>query len=501
MPLTSDTTRNVVDQEYDLQDQTDELPYWPTYGRELVHELTAPESWMPLAARIPPELFDDILFFVNVDRVSQRKEHNRGSGNYLTRNRGEASPEDVLTDLKQCSLVCLFWANRCREHMFSERTLEIRSYEDAEIFRRYFVGGCSRLTPVNQLIERIDVTQNYSREWAPQTQERQTSFLHLLYLPAIQDKLVDVSIYGPVPDGFNPAKLDTPHWGIPPCIVVPSSFLQKRITIKDVHLPSFYHVARYIRHFPCTTDVSFERITWDGQTPTYLLPQASNEITCQRRPRSPEIGAKYCTDSVHLASTALMLNPNCPLHRLSDEERAWMIKFMTLLWSDKKDLYVYIGFDVSEQATTMRMNPFYFIFEEALSTDRSVSALSVVGMHAYIHEYYEFPANFDALVNHARTHPTIRALVLLFRSINHLQESLKPFLEVLTMATETIELVLAYEKEEEGQAVGVDLVTLELNGRIDTWDDEQSEYYYYSAGMSLQMLQRQLKKKRWMSVH
>ncbi len=41
MPLTSDT--NVMDQEIELQDQTDELPYWPTYGKDLAHELTAPE--------------------------------------------------------------------------------------------------------------------------------------------------------------------------------------------------------------------------------------------------------------------------------------------------------------------------------------------------------------------------------------------------------------------------------------------------------------------------
>ncbi len=50
-----------------------------------------------------------------------------------------------------------------------------------------------------------------------------------------------------------------------------------------------------------------------------------------------------CTDAVHLALTALMMNPNCPLHRLSDEERVWMIKFMTLLWGDKKYPDVYIS--------------------------------------------------------------------------------------------------------------------------------------------------------------
>lgn len=114
----------------------------------------------------------------------------------------------------------------------------------------------------------------------------------------------------------------------------------------------------------------------------------------------------------------------------------------------------------------MRTGYFHFVFEETpASADRSVSALSVVGIHAYINKYVnDLPVNFDALVHHAKTHPTIRVLVLLFSSLRSLQESLKPFVEVLTLASETIDLVLAYEDEEERRAVGVDLVTLEPNG-------------------------------------
>lgn len=121
------------------------------------------------------------------------------------------------------------------------------------------------------------------------------------------------------------------------------------------------------------------------------------------------------------------------------------------------------GFNVSEQATTVELDRFHFVFEEAPSTDRSASALRVVGIHAYI---YNVPANFDALVNHASIHPTIRALVLLFDSSDRLQEFVKPFVEVLTLTTqaETIELVLAYEEGRENKAVGVDLVTLKPNG-------------------------------------
>ncbi|KAI0748980.1 hypothetical protein BC629DRAFT_130016 [Irpex lacteus] len=473
---------------------------------EVVPAVMESEAVRLLAARIPPELFDDILFYVNVDRVSQCDEYNKGSS--LRRNRGEPDLKDILTDLKRCSLVCLFWANRCREHMFSDGTLWIRSYEDAKIFRRYVVGGCPRLTPVHQLIGHIHITQNYSGILAPQDSERQTSFLHLLYLPAIQEKFKWLLIDGPVPEGFNSAKLDTPHWGIPPSMVVPGSFLQNEISLGDVHFPSFYHVTKYMRHFTCATSILFRKITWDGRTPTYSLPHISSTIACQRRPRRMGIRAGTgCTNPVNLALTAVMMNPNCPLHRLSDEDRVWIIKFMTLPWGHKadRDVWTAAGFDVSEQTKTMRLEPFSFVFEETPApTDRSVSALSVVGMHAYIvdHSWRRLPANFDALVTHTRTHPTIRALVLLFDSSDRLQKSIKPFVEVLALATGTIELVLAYEEWKEPRAVGVDLATLEPNGRI--WTDlPQSTGYprYEDHPKSLHILRSQLKKKIRGSAH
>ncbi|KAI0763870.1 hypothetical protein BC629DRAFT_1542371 [Irpex lacteus] len=221
-----------------------------------------------------------------------------------------------------------------------------------------------------------------------------------------------------------------------------------------------------------------------------------------------------------------MLNPNCPLHRISDEERVWMIKFTTLLWSHKENPAVDIKFDVSEEGIIeMRAGPFRFVSEETLtSTDRSVSALSVAGMHAYIqsdcNEYIsdKLPANFGALVNHVRTQFTIRALVLLFDSFEHLQHSMKDFVDVLGPATETIELVLAYE-EGGHKAVGVDLVTLEPNGASPVasvplrstdlsfpgrfWTDLLSPTAFPSDWhlKSLAIIQRQLKTKKWTNVH
>lgn len=281
-----------------------------------------------LAGRIPPELFENILFYVNVNRDSQTHHKN------LERKSGTPSPKDILTDLKQCSLVCLFWANRCREHMFSHRTLRIQSYEDAEIFRRYVIGGCQRLTPVHQLIGEIRISQGY---------QTGMSFLHLLCLSVIRDKLGGLFIEGPVPGGFNPAKLDTPHWGIPTSILVPGKSLPNKVYITNVHLPSFYHVIKYFRHFSCAAYMYSNAITWDGPTPP-LLPRASSAVARRCRPRSVRIRVRgICTDSIHLSATALMLTPNCPLHRLSDEERMWMIRFLTLVWGQEKEPDVRIG--------------------------------------------------------------------------------------------------------------------------------------------------------------
>lgn len=285
-----------------------------------------------LAARVPPELFDDILFYVNVNRASRRREKR---GNYLIRTGGKSRLEYILSDLKHCSLVCLFWANRCREYMFSGATLRIECYEGAEKFKQYFVRGCSRLTPVHQFIREIQVRQHY---------KSQRSFLHLLYLPAIQDKITQITIQGPVPDSFNHAKLDTPHWDIPPRIVVPTSFLRKKISIIHLHLPSFCHATKYIRHFACACYIKLKEITWDGETP-YTQAHVPSTVIRQRRPRSLRIRAtRSCTNSFHLALTALMMNPNCPLHWLSEEGRVWMIRFMTLLWGHEKEPDV----DVSE---------------------------------------------------------------------------------------------------------------------------------------------------------
>lgn len=282
---------------------------------------------MLLAARIPPELFDSIIFYVNCDRITQRYT----DGLYNT---GKTSSNRNLNALKRLSLVCRFWANKCRQYIFSGKILYLVWHKDAEIFRRYTVEGSSYLIPIYQLVSEIWVNQSY---------ESGSSFLHLLYLPVIQEKLTRLQISGPIPDDFHTAKLDTPHWGVPSTVVLPPSFVRNAISVANLRLPSFHHVTKYIRYFTCASRINLHRITWNGKMPV-SLPHVANAASRRRKQHTMQVTAfNECTDPIHLALTTAMLNPQCPLHRVSDVERAWMHAFMTLLWGNKKHPYVCIG--------------------------------------------------------------------------------------------------------------------------------------------------------------
>ncbi|KAI0763887.1 hypothetical protein BC629DRAFT_968313 [Irpex lacteus] len=187
------------------------------------------ETETSLASRVPPELFENILFYVNVNCNPQLHEDQWR----FVRNRGQPSPVDVLSDLKWCSLVCLFcqWANICRQYMFSGKTVEITCFDDAEVFVRHVVRGCPRITPVHQLIRSSSSTAADGHE----SKKNTTSFLHLLYL----HKLQWLFIHG---------QTSTPQDSIHPTVTGLGAYRppwSSQTPIKSIHLPSFYHVTKY----------------------------------------------------------------------------------------------------------------------------------------------------------------------------------------------------------------------------------------------------------------
>lgn len=424
---------------------------------------------MLLAASIPQELFRNILFYMS-----------DASDGKLRRVSEGPSSNDTLAGLKQCSLVSRFWASECRKRLFSGKILVIKCYDDADMLRRYTIQGCARLTPVHQLITRIDVYQGY----------HQSPFLRLLYLPVIQEKLAWLEIQGPSPHQFNPAKLDTPHWNSPPSIVLPRSFLKHGVNVANLDLPSFHHVTKYISHFSSVTHLNLDGITWKGEMPT-SLPYKSDVVSRRQvKAHSMCITTYENKDNLLLALTALMLTWQCPLHRVSDVERACMIAFMDLLWKDRKNPYVRIGecsiglfaprdtigltsstfseYNVSESQRMTKMHlghNFDFIFEDMPLAHEPTPSLRVAQMHVYI-PHFELPNDLklEALIDHVRSHPSIRVLVLLFGSFWHLHRVMEPYRSDFERANDSLKVVLAYLEPPDHEAVGVDPVTMQPNG-------------------------------------
>lgn len=430
--------------------------------------------------RIPPELFDLILFYVASQCVHDDLMCRTMR---MSRERGGSAPGDVLMDLKRCSLVCRFWAHECRRYIFGHTTLIVRCHEDAQILRTYALHGYSSLTPIHDLVHRIFAYQDYNDR---------SSFSHLLYLPCFRTTFKALDISGPIPKAFHPTKLDTPYWGLPPSAVPIRSCLENfTIWIEDIHLPSFVHVTKYARHFAYAECLQFARLTWDGGLPN-SLPRVSQAIARGRRPCEMQVSAHRCTDNFNLALTAVMLNPRCPLHLLGDVEYTWMISLVMILWDssrhDTRDVKIgehqhttrspkfeiirllYLGFQVSKDVTRMWLGDFSFIFSP--STTNDVTGLSVISIHAYIGTY-KLCVDLGSLVAHLRSRFTLHDVTLCFDCFECLQEVVQPYQPFAgnSPGADNFRLTLAYRKtkdsdENDHRAVCVDPVTLEPNGTL-----------------------------------
>ena len=62
------------------------------------------------------------------------------------------------TGLGSGSLVCLYWAQQCRQVLYQGRNIRIRSMKHAVKFRELVTGaGCKRLKPIVDMIGSVDV--------------------------------------------------------------------------------------------------------------------------------------------------------------------------------------------------------------------------------------------------------------------------------------------------------------------------------------------------------
>ncbi|KAI0083241.1 hypothetical protein BDY19DRAFT_711092 [Irpex rosettiformis] len=281
------------------------------------------DSWVSASRQIPPELFDNILFYVCLD--------NRwaGAGDTLdSLNADDRSlSKNVLSrNATTCSLVCLHWANRCRQWLFRNKRLKICSFEEAQTLIRYATQGCASLVPVHKLIESIWVEQRY---------DRRQSFCDRLYMLKVKlgVRLSELNLIGPVPHGFPPCKLDTPHWSLPPSVATPPSLLPYGvIRVINAHLPSMKHVSKYVRHFVRSLNIHLEGMTWDtdGQEPQlHLYRRGSHKVEGE----SFQVSASKCTDNFYLCLLVATVHPHWQslMSMLPDDETQWIA--VTMRWS------------------------------------------------------------------------------------------------------------------------------------------------------------------------
>ncbi|KAI0085028.1 hypothetical protein BDY19DRAFT_1059820 [Irpex rosettiformis] len=276
-------------------------------------------------AVIPPELFPRILYYVTQGdprdeiraRYDAKPPSKHGDDPYVywnhVRELREASPAFTL---KSCSLVSLHWANQCRRYMFTNKKLDFLDYGAAQAFRYYAIQGSKNLVPIYELVELISVTQNYGNDASTK------SFLDLVYIPQIAQKLRWLDIHGPVPPNFPPCKMDTPHWGLSNLTCI-SPVVTGYITVSliEIEFPSFNYVIKYLKHFRASREIRISSITWNDKVAIYLprpLPTKENRSHIY-------VEARTCTDSFHVGLYAATLYSDSPIHAVIDRDQQWAL--------------------------------------------------------------------------------------------------------------------------------------------------------------------------------
>ncbi|KAI0094179.1 hypothetical protein BDY19DRAFT_911536 [Irpex rosettiformis] len=450
------------------------------------------------AADLPPELFGNILFYVDLHHRHLMDSKWRGDI-HLRRRQEKQDGGGILYDLKMCSLVCRHWANHCRRYVFLDVTFVISSAEDAEIFKTYATRGCPSLVPVHQLIRRILVEQRYD---APR------SFCHILHPlrplmrhnPDIENS--ELHLIGPIPDNFPKVFLNGPHWSFAPSAITPPSLLQSYhlVRLSDIHLPSFAHAIRYARHFKYAGSIEFAKLTWttDG---SYSLPRFSRAHFHQdQREGFLHVSTVGCTDNVRLGMQVAMAHPEIQ-RWLSADARLWVVSLVSFF----KEAYAFLQIlnpicrvgrfrhrltlSLDSDDDSSHHIDCVFTFSN-LSLPNPIPGDSIFGLR--VRGDYDdgptggIPLDLDSLVSHLETHSTPHIVVFSFRSYAQLQMCMKPFRPMARPHTSYETYVLVCNRTddsdlgylfpelsiEEGAHVRVDPVTLAPTGQCWSIEDD-----------------------------
>ncbi|KAI0768940.1 hypothetical protein BC629DRAFT_1535647, partial [Irpex lacteus] len=390
--------------------------------------LSRQQSTSEPGANIPPELFDNIVSFVGGNYYTESR---RLIWRTPSRSHGQSRTDELRT-LKMCSLVCLRWANFCRERIFLDTTLVISSYEAAEILLAYVARGSASLYPVHRLIRGIEVRQAYDSS--------RPSFCHLLSHPYITNKHIALYLTGgPVAIPYEHRRVlrhDSPHWNIPPSIVTSPSLLRFEIIhISDMHLPSFIHVLKYVRHFTHAKTQTYERFTWEKDTVDFPRRQPRRKLHCTHE-KSTLVSAAGCTDEMRLCFVSAMAQQTFPLRLLSYDDYQQMWSWVTSRqWpfnADNHFCQIITYHVVSPKNKRLTVTSFrlgrdsyldlFIALQDVLGSEPQ---MVLVGAHASLDEY---DTAFDLLqlITRFEHFSTLRTIVLEFKTERCLQAAVQP---------------------------------------------------------------------------
>ncbi|KAI0347641.1 hypothetical protein BDW22DRAFT_1479585 [Trametopsis cervina] len=272
-----------------------------------------PQTPSTTGTQFPPEVLAHILFFVAMDdRGRQIKERVIAEGLEDSLIVAAIILAQPAYTLKSCSLVSVYWANQYRRYKFFNRNIKLQTYEDALAFRHYCMLSKSRLAPICDLIKEVHVHQVLPKSG---------SFLHLVYCPSTQHKLVGFYLQGPIESKEFTPTLSTPHYSLPyMTAIVPSVTPYRQIILATLHFSSFRDIAMHIKHFWNAEELRFESLTWTDIVATALLHTVRSQPTRRAR-KAFNIHAHNCTDNNILCLQAAILFPDSPLRIIPDRDQ------------------------------------------------------------------------------------------------------------------------------------------------------------------------------------
>ncbi len=260
------------------------------------------------AADIPPELFDDILFYVC--------EH---AWSLLDLSLEIQDRKEAVKDVAACSLTCVYWARFCRQWMF--RNISVRNYDDMCAFSSLVVNTPKTLQPICEYVDVATLVQHVGdRPW-----------LHLLLLhrPLFPFR-PHTGIYFRIlesPSGISALQRPTSRGlfaGLPRTL--PSSCHQcHSLIIDNPHLHSLHDLASLIGRFapipiePDRWHVTLNNAAWLAQAcfNSDLLTTPSLDILPYDAAVEVQGSAQYHFETAWVAYSAVMHSKRSSLTSMS----------------------------------------------------------------------------------------------------------------------------------------------------------------------------------------